>query len=166
SPEVVVVEPAGQRRGALGRVAVDRPPGPLVPQRADEAFGLAVGAGPIRLDAGVTDPQLPAGQRVHGGAVAGAVVAHHALDPDPHRGEPRDRPAQKARGALAPLVGQDLDVGEAGRVVDRDVAVLPAGAAAPARDAVLARVDATGPHAAVAAHAMAGHDDAPELLHV
>src|SRR5215210_1751724 len=90
SREVVVGEPAGKSCGAFGRVRVDRAVGPAALERLDEALGLAVGPGPVGLGEEVPEPKLPAGLGVHVRSVAGAVVAHHALDPDPHGAKPLD----------------------------------------------------------------------------
>ena len=55
-------------------------------------------------------------------------------------GEEPDRPAQKAGRARRPLVGEDLDVGKAGGVVDADVDEFPADRALDARASVRRRV--------------------------
>ena len=59
--------------------------------------------------------------------VGGAVVGHHPLDPDPVRLVVGDSPFQEADRGDGLLVGEDLDVGDPGRVIDTDVDVLPAG---------------------------------------
>ena len=59
--------------------------------------------------------------------VTRAVVGHHALDPDALALEPAQGADQEAGDRLALLVRQDLDVGEARGVVDRDVDELPPG---------------------------------------
>jgi hypothetical protein len=64
------------------------------------------------------------------GAVTGAVVGEDPLDRDPHPLEPRDRPPQEGGRGGALLVGQHLDVGEAGGVVDADVEELSEDASA------------------------------------
>jgi hypothetical protein len=70
---------------------------------------------------------------------------------------------KKAAGRGAPLVGQDLGVGEAGGVVDADVNELPAG-----RADLLGMGDRPAPsmHSAVAGDSVAGNLDAPQLLDV
>jgi hypothetical protein len=77
----------------------------------------------------VADAELPAGRGVDRRDVGRAVVGHQPLYPDAGLGEPGDRPAQEARRGLAALVGQQLDEGEPGGVIDGDVAALPALAA-------------------------------------
>src|SRR4051794_38966785 len=88
---------------------------------------LAVGAGPVGLGGEVPETELPAVAGVHRGDVGGAVVGHHLLDIHPSLCEPGDRATQESDGGLA---AQHLHVGEAGGVIDADVAALPAVAAA------------------------------------
>jgi hypothetical protein len=66
---------------------------------------------------------------VHGGAVGAAVVGHQPPDPDPVAPVEGDRPAQEGDAGPRLRVAQDLDVGQAGGVIDADVDELPAGAA-------------------------------------
>ena len=111
-------------RSAL--VAVDRAVGPAAEQGADEAFGFAVGLGPVGAGAEVADAEGAAGDGVDRGAVGGAVVGDQPLDGDAVAGVVRDRAAQEPDRGGGLLVGEDLDVGQAGGVVDRDVHELPA----------------------------------------
>ena len=55
SAAIVVVEPAGECPGALVRAAVDGPVGPSAQERADEAFGLPIGAWPVWARAQVAE---------------------------------------------------------------------------------------------------------------
>ncbi len=90
------------------------------------------------------------------GTVGGAVVGHQPLDPDALGRVEAQRPPQKADAGCGLLVGEQLHVGEPGRVVDADVHELPAGAAgAPAWTAL-----------AGGAVARALAPDPPELLDV
>jgi hypothetical protein len=59
-------------------------------------------------------------------AVAGAVVAHHALDAAAVTAIERDRAVQEADGRRCLLVRQDFDVGQARGVIDTDMHELPA----------------------------------------
>ena len=68
-------------------------------------------------------------------------------------GEPGERPAEEGGGTGLARVGQDLAVGQARGIVDRDVQVLPADAACPVT-------------AAVAGNAMTDAGDLAELLGV
>ena len=80
--------------GSAGRIA-DRTVSRAAEQGADEAFGLAVGAGPVGPGAEVFDPERPAGDRVDRRAVGGAVVGQHRFDADAVAGEVRDRARRK-----------------------------------------------------------------------
>ena len=115
--------------------------------------------GQVGLGEQVPEAELAAGASVHGRAITGTVVTHHPLDGDAHRFEPGDGALQEASRGFARLVGEHLDVGEAGGF-DADVAELPTS---------LAEAPVAGsarPNAAVAGDAMARDDDPPELLHV
>jgi hypothetical protein len=78
--------------------------------------------------------------------------------------EERDRPAQEPNRGAGLLVAEHFGVGQAGRVVDRDVHELPAGVADASPIRGIGR--ASRPLLAVAGDAMAGHGDAPKLLDV
>src|SRR5215218_3716916 len=64
SSVVVVVEPDGEGGGSLLGAGVDGAVGPAGEQRADEAFGLAVGAWPVGPRAQVAQAERAAGERV------------------------------------------------------------------------------------------------------
>jgi hypothetical protein len=70
------------------------------------------------------------------------VIAHHAADADATLAIPGDGAVEKAHRALPSLVGKELDVSEATRVVDADVGEFPAGAFARLMHARLATGDA------------------------
>jgi hypothetical protein len=74
-PAVIVeVDPAGERGGAFGAVAVDGAVGPAAYEGADDALGFPVGPGAVGTGAQVPDRERAAGDRVDGGAVGRAVV--------------------------------------------------------------------------------------------
>jgi hypothetical protein len=98
---------------------------------------------------------------VDGRDVGRSVVGHHALDGDRVAGVERDRASQKRDRAAGLLVGEDLDVGQAGGVIDADVHELPTGH--PDAPAVAARLALAG---AAAGHAMPRAADAAEFLDV
>src|SRR6266511_1873887 len=139
SESVVPVEPAAECGGSLAARAVDGAVGPAVDEGADKTFGFPVRARPVRPGAQVADAERLAGKRVHDRAVAGAVICEHPLDPDPVAAKEGDRPAQEADCGRCFLVGEHLDVGEPGRVVDGHVHELPAD---PARPGATVAVDA------------------------
>jgi hypothetical protein len=55
------------------------------------------------------------------GAIAGAVVGHDLLHPDPESDEPGQRPAGEASCGVAALIGMDLHIGHSRAVVYGDV---------------------------------------------
>jgi len=93
--------------------------------------------------------------RVESGAfgVGEGVVGHDPLDAHAEAGEPGGGTGEEAGAGRAALVGQELGVGEAGGVVDRDMQVFPADPARPVA-------------AAVAGDAVAEAGDLAELLAV
>ena len=64
-------------------------------------------------------------------AIGTAVVGHDPLDRDAVAGEPGEGPLEKGDGGGLALVGQDLGIGQARSVVDRDMEVFPADATGP-----------------------------------
>jgi hypothetical protein len=77
----------------------------------------------------VSDAESAAGERVQGGAVAGAVVAEDTLDRDAVMTVEADCAGEEARRCGCLLVGKHLRVSEAAVIVDGDMDVLPADAA-------------------------------------
>ena len=151
------VEPAGEGVGALARGRVDGAVGPAGQQGADEALGLAVGAGSAGPDAEVAKSQAAAGERVQRGDIAGAVIGHHALDVYAVAAIPDPCAAQEADRGCGLLVGEDFDVGQAGGVVDAHVHILVADPLG-APPLLLA--------AAVAVRAVSGPVDPSQLLDI
>jgi hypothetical protein len=60
--------------------------------------------------------------------VSRTVVGHHPLDRNAKPPVVGDSSMEKADSCHGTLIGQDLDVGDAGSVVDADVDELPTGA--------------------------------------
>jgi hypothetical protein len=118
----------------------------------DEAFSFAVGSGPVGSGSQVTQLEFLAGGLEPVRDITGAVVGHDGFDLDAAVLEPGDRAPEEARGGRGPFVGQDLGIGQAGSVVDRDVNELPANAS-----------HACG---AVSVDAMTDTADTPQLLDV
>ena len=75
---VVVVDPGLECTQAVAAGRIAGGVGPFVQKRLDEAFGFAVGAGPVGLGEDVADAQLSAERSDDTGAVVRAVVAHDA----------------------------------------------------------------------------------------
>ena len=84
--------------------------------------------------------------------VATAVVGEQALDAHATSGKPGDGAVEERGCGGAAFIGQDLDVRQAGGIIDRHVDKLPAGALLAA--------------ASIPRDAMADLIDAPELLHI
>src|SRR5712691_2935723 len=137
---VVMVQPAVQGGTARGRAGVGAAIGPLAQQRLDEALRLAVGARRVGPGAEMAELGALAGRGEDVGEVAGAVVGHKAADPDAVAAKPGQGAPEKPHARDALLIGQDLDVGQPGGIIDGHVHELPADAAHPAaaiaRDAV------------------------------
>src|SRR5262249_43808048 len=152
SMPIVVVQPRRQHRLSLAGADIGSAVGPLSQQGLDEALRLAVGLGAIGPGPAVSDGQGAEGRGDDTGAVAGAVVAEHALDRAPPTREPFDGAPQEASHSLAPLIEQDFRVGQAAAIIDGHVHVLPA--------------DAPDTAAPVAGDPMPDPPDAAELLDV
>jgi hypothetical protein len=113
----------------------------------------------------MTDAEAAAGERVQGGAVAGAIVGEHALNLDAVSVIEVDCALEEANRCLRFLIGQHLGVRHPAVVVDRDMDELPAdGVADPAGSVGVLGVVGRVTHAADALARTT--DDPAELLHV
>jgi len=122
---VVVPERAAKGCGAFVAWAVDGAVDPAVEEDAEDAFGFAVGLGPVGAAAEVADAELAAADRARS-RCRRTVVGEDALDLDPvplHRATARRR---KPTAEWALSLARNFGVGEAA-VVDREVHVIPAG---------------------------------------
>ena len=126
--------------------------GPFAQGGLDEALGLAVGLGRIRLGKEVPDAVLGAGLAEGRRLVAAAVVGHHALDGNAQSGVVGQGRLQKGDCRVLALIGLDFGIGDPGVIIDADMDAFSPGAA----DAI----------PAVAGDPMADLLDAPELLGV
>jgi hypothetical protein len=138
---VVPMQPRGHVGGTVSGAEVGLAVEPFAQRGLDEALGLAVGAGPVRprgqvtrAEGGEGSPEEPAL------GVGESVVGHDRLDPDAEAGEPGGGAGKEAGAGLAALVGQQLGVGQARGIVDRNVQVFPADAARPVAAPVAPRV--------------------------
>jgi hypothetical protein len=113
--------------------------GPVAERNLDEVFGLSVSLPRVRSGADMLDaePFADAGECER--FVAGAVVGHDAIDFDVERAEVEDGGLEEGDGAVLLLVGEDVDAGESGMIVDGDVNELPTDAAAAALAAPVMR---------------------------
>src|SRR5882672_7703669 len=122
---IVVAQPGPQRPGAFPGVRVGPGVGPLSQQRLDEALGLAVGARSIRTGAQVAATQAATGEAEELRQIGRAVVGHHLLDADAEATIEGHGALEEPHGHRGLFVGQYLDVGEPGGVVDADMRALP-----------------------------------------
>src|SRR3954463_6222909 len=127
---VVSVQPERQRSGAVVRGWVGLSVGPFAQGGLDEALGLAVCLGRIRLGPDVLETEIAAGAAEGLGAIAGAIVGHHTGNRDAKARVVGDRGLEEGDRALLLLVREDLRKGHAGGIVDADVDELPSDAPA------------------------------------
>src|SRR4029450_1282125 len=115
----VVLEPAGEDRGARRR-RVERPDvRPFAQGRLYEALGFAVGAGRVGPGALVPDMQRATGRTKAVGDVAGAIVGQDPSNRDAVGVNPLQGPAEKAGYRPASFVRQQFDIGNSGMVSGR-----------------------------------------------
>src|SRR4030095_5309346 len=145
SRTVVVLQPAGEDRGAFRRGVVGPDVRPLPQGGLDETLRFPVGARGVGSRAAVPDVQRPAGRAEAAGDVPRSIVSQYPSDPDAMGPEPLQRPTEKAGHRLAPFVGQQFDIGDPGMIIDRDMQTLPA-------DAVM-EIDVAGAAGDAGAHA-------------
>jgi hypothetical protein len=119
---------------------------PFAQHRFDQGFGFAVRPWAVGLGVAPADAELRAGRLPVAAVVGLGVVAEDALERDPTLAIPGRCALQKRRTGGTALVGQQLCVGQARVIIDRDVQVGPARAFA-APDAVLADALADLPEA-------------------
>src|SRR5882672_11522727 len=91
---IVVQEPGLQRRGAHFRLGIGADIGPFPQQGLDEAFGLAVGLGPIGSGSQVAQAQGAASVAEEDRTIGRAVVRQDAPDVNPQALEPGHGPTQ------------------------------------------------------------------------
>ena len=140
---IVPVKPARQvARPAVRRWIRDRI-GPFAQKGLDEPLGFAVGLGRIGPGANVAQPQQAHRLREQLRHVGRPVVRHDPLGAHASCAEPAQSSDEEAGGRATALVVQDLDIGEAGGVVDGDMDEVPARASvaprAPVARAAMAR---------------------------
>ena len=119
------------------------PVGPLVQHRAVEPLHLGVGLGPIGAGEALDRAEVGNGlAEVVIGAVVAGGVGHDPLDGDAVGVEPATSAAQEPGAGLAPRIGQDLDIGQPGVMIDggMHMVVARSGLPAPVAGAVLDRV--------------------------
>src|SRR5437763_14900753 len=119
---VVAVEPGREQAAALLIAPIASAVGPLVEQGAVEALHLAVNPGGVGRREQVAGAQLgQGGLEVARGPVVAGVVGHDPLELNAVVGEELGGSEQEGGAGGAPLVGQDLAIGEAAVIVDQGV---------------------------------------------
>src|SRR5215831_3160497 len=148
SVSVVPAEVAGEGAGAVCAGVVGEAVGPFALQRIDQCFRFAVGLWSPRAGVAASDAEFGAGLTPEAGAVSVAVVGEHAFNGYPVLTEPAGSAAEELGAGCGRLGREQLGVGESAVVVDRDVEVLPAGAAAQVAGRGTENPFADGPEAA------------------
>lgn len=120
---IVEAQPGRERRTTLGGAGVWDGVGPFPQQGLDHALDFAVGlraigSGVFGLDCRASGK--PCGR----GAIDARVVGQHAFDTNPALAEVAQGAQPEGGSGIALLVGQDLDVGVAGAVVNSSLACL------------------------------------------
>jgi len=125
---VVVVEEVKRQTGvAMPAGGIAAGVSPLAGKGLDEAFGLAVGLGPVGPGEAVLDAEIAAGVGEGVGAVADAVVGENGVDFDAMEGVEADHLVQGADDAGDFFIGMDAGEAQAGVVVDGHMQSLDAG---------------------------------------
>lgn len=122
---IVVDQPAGELSGSETRGPVGASVGPLSKKGLDEALSLAVGTGSVRFGSRMAHVELATQLGKEVGEIAGAVVGHDPVDLDAVAFEEADGTAQESRCGLGLFIGQDLDIGQTGEIVDGHMSKLP-----------------------------------------
>src|SRR5487761_1309941 len=152
SMPVVLVYPRGEMVESIFGVWVEPDVGPFADGGLDEALRLAVGAGSVDAGADMFDIEFPAGEGEAMGIEARAVIGHDAPHLDAEPGEVSHSLVQETCRGSGFFIRHHGGEGDAGVVVDGHIEELPAGAA--------------GFVLGIAGDAMAGFDDAGQLLDV
>src|SRR5262245_4910231 len=150
--DIVVVQPVRQGGQALRRRPVRSDVRPLPHQRLDEALGLAVRTGRVGPRPEMPEPRTVTALGEDMRPIPRSVIGQDPAHPDPQAAVPGERPPEERGDGHALLIGQDLDVGQSGGVIDRHVDVLPA--------------DAPDLSPPIAGDAMADATDPPEFLDI
>jgi hypothetical protein len=121
--KIVVEEGSAMVGGVIG-------PGisPLAGDGLDEAFGLAIGLGPIRSGEEMLETELTAGSSKEFGTISRAAVGEEALDLDAVSRVKADGLLESVEDAGGLFVREETGKGEAGMVVDGGVEGLETGA--------------------------------------
>ena len=122
---VVVVKPGDELGMTLLRVWTRAGISPFPESGLDKTFGFSVGARSVRTGEVMAQAEFNDGSAESAGAIAVTVVGEQAADGNAQGGVISDRSVQKGDSGSSREVGQDLDEGNAGVVIDGDMNVLP-----------------------------------------
>jgi hypothetical protein len=133
SAVVVPPEVAGKRSASVLARGVGEAVGPLAQECLDQGLGFAVGLGAVGPGETAAEAVARADEPPGTRAIGARIVGEDALDNDALPAIPGERAGEEGRARPAVFAGQDLRIGQARVVVDRDVEEVPARAgAAPA----------------------------------
>ena len=100
--------------------------GPLAEERLDEALRLAVRPRRVWPRGEMPEREGLPGRPKPARDIAAAVVTHAPANGHGAGGQRRHTAVEKGRAGVAPLVGQDLDIGTPSVVINSDMHILPA----------------------------------------
>jgi hypothetical protein len=126
--EIVVMEEEGEAGGAVVTGVVRTSISPLASEGLDEAFGLAVGLGPVRAGKAMLEAEMMAGLGKEFGSIGGAAVGEDALNADAVSVVEVDGLVESGQDAGDLFIGEEGGESQAGMIVDGDMETLDAGA--------------------------------------
>jgi len=128
SPDVVGANPRAERLRAARRARVGTRIRPFADQGLDEAFGLAIGLGPVRPGAFQTELMAGRDRLKALTPIVAAVVRQHTQEPHTAASKPGDGTIEEARRRGTGLIREHFDIRRATVVIDRDMRIFPADA--------------------------------------
>src|SRR5262245_28493741 len=128
SVEIVVMEIEREERSAVITGVVRASVSPLASEGLDEAFGFAIGLGPVGTSEAMLKAELAAGLGKEFGAISGTAVGEDALDGDAMSFVEVDGQVESGQDAGDFFIRKQRGKSEARVVIDGDVEGLDAGA--------------------------------------
>ena len=119
--EIVVVKVEREEGSAVVTGVVSACVSPLAGDGLDEAFGLAVGLGPVGFGEEMFEAQLLAGGGEELGAIRGTAVGEDGLDGDAVGAVKSQSLLESVEDAGDFFVGQEGGKSQAGMIIDGDV---------------------------------------------
>jgi len=126
--EIIVMEEEREAGGAVHARVIGSSVSPLASESLDEAFGFAIGLGPVGTSEAMLKAQLAAGLGKEFGAISGTAVGEDALDGDAMSFVEVDGQVESGQDAGDFFIGKQRGKSEARVVIDGDVEGLEAGA--------------------------------------